>query len=229
VPKRALGAAHKMGKGKDKDKGGRGGARGGGKQFSAPEEMESVGRQGGSRGMPPDDDDEEEEEDEPQVTKQNPNVGMMPPSDDDDDDDDEEGEEEDDEEDEEDEEEIDKQKLKKIFTAVGVPSEIRKELAMQLLRWKSGKDAKQPKKMEYSQPHASQPSKKQDDEAPIDPKVAAADAARLEVVRKRREESAKKRIAADGYDRMKPVSADNHPPGMAWSPPGGSAAAPDIS
>ena len=211
----------KMGKGKDK--GGRGGgARG--KQFSAPEEMESVGRQGGNRGMPSDDDDSEEEEEEPKVvSKQNPNAGMMPPSDDSDEDEDDE---EDDEDDEEDDEEDDKMKLRKIFTSVGVPSEIRKELAIQLLRWKSGKDAKQPKAMQYA---ANAPAKKEEEEAPIDPKQMAADMAKLELVRKRREESAKKRIAADGFDRMKPLSADNHPPGTVWPPPGSSAPPADLS
>jgi len=211
-----------MGKGKDKDKGGRGGPRGGSKQFSSPEEIQSVGRQIGGRGMPPDDEEEdEEEEDEPQVTKQNPNAGMMPPSDEDEDEDDED--EDEDDEDDEDDEEVDKIKLKKIFISVGVPSEIRKELAMQLLRWKSGKDAKEPKKMEY----ASQPARKQDEVFEVDPKVAAAEKARLDLVKKRREEAAKKRIAADGFDRMKPLSADNHPPGTKW-PPDGSAAT-DIS
>ena len=28
------------------------------------------------------------------------------------------------------------------------------------------------------------------------------------------------RIATDGWDRMKPMSADNHPPGTVWPPPG---------
>ena len=43
--------------------------------------------------------------------------------------------------------------------------------------------------------------------------------AKLELVRKRREAQAKQRIAKDGWDRMKPMSADNHPPGTTWPPP----------
>jgi hypothetical protein len=35
-------------------------------------------------------------------------------------------------------------------------------------------------------------------------------------LRKRREAQAQMRIAVDGWDRMKPMSADNHPPGMNW-------------
>ena len=42
---------------------------------------------------------------------------------------------------------------------------------------------------------------------------------RLEIVKKRREEQREKRLAADGWDRMLPMTADNHPPGMAWPPP----------
>ena len=62
----------------------------------------------------------------------------------------------------------------------------------------------------------------EEEEEDPDPEVEK----RLEAVRKRREAQAKQRIAADGYDRMKPLSADNRPPGSVWPPPN---AAPEIS
>ena len=34
-----------------------------------------------------------------------------------------------------------------------------------------------------------------------------------------RRQMAAKRIETDGWDRMKPLSADNHPPGTTWPPP----------
>ena len=52
---------------------------------------------------------------------------------------------------------------------------------------------------------------------------------RLEEVRKRREAQAKQRIAADGWDRMKPMSADNHPPGTVWPPPGSKESPAEVS
>ena len=58
---------------------------------------------------------------------------------------------------------------------------------------------------------------KQEEEEPEDPDPEVAK--RLEVIRKRREAQAKQRIATDGWDRMKPMSADNHPPGTVWPPP----------
>ena len=42
---------------------------------------------------------------------------------------------------------------------------------------------------------------------------------RLALIKKRREDQAAKRIETDGWDRMKPLSADNHPPGTTWPPP----------
>ena len=55
----------------------------------------------------------------------------------------------------------------------------------------------------------------EEEEEDPDPEVEK----RLEAVRKRREAQAKQRIAADGWDRMKPMSADNRPPGSVWPPP----------
>ena len=62
---------------------------------------------------------------------------------------------------------------------------------------------------------ASKKEESSSDEEP-DPEVQK----KLEIIRKRREAQAKQRIANDGWDRMKPMSADNHPPNMVWPPPG---------
>lgn len=43
--------------------------------------------------------------------------------------------------------------------------------------------------------------------------MAAADMARLELIRKKREDERQKRIAAEGWDRFAPVSETNKPPG----------------
>jgi len=67
-------------------------------------------------------------------------------------------------------------------------------------------------------------SRDDDDDEP-DPAIQK----KLEEVRKRREMQAKQRIAADGWDRLKPMSADNHPPDMTWPPPGGVPAPAEIS
>ena len=68
---------------------------------------------------------------------------------------------------------------------------------------------------------AARAKKKQVDEEGDSPdeEQKAVDKARLEAVRKRRAEQEKQRIAKDGWDRMKPMSADNRPPGTAWPPP----------
>ena len=54
-----------------------------------------------------------------------------------------------------------------------------------------------------------------------DPEMMAKDMERLALIKKRREDQAMQRIEKEGWDRMKPQSADNHPPGMAWPPAGG--------
>jgi len=46
----------------------------------------------------------------------------------------------------------------------------------------------------------------------------------LALVKKRREEQAAKRVEKEGWDRFKPMSDSNHPPGMR-EPEGGWAAA----
>jgi hypothetical protein len=42
---------------------------------------------------------------------------------------------------------------------------------------------------------------------------------RLKIVQERRAKQAVARLEADGWDRLKPMSADNHPPGTSWPPP----------
>ena len=110
------------------------------------------------------------------------------------------------------------ERLKMIFTTVGVPKELRKELAVALLAWKKGEELK-PKKAEPTRKEREAAKAKEEDEEDEEPDPAVQK--KLEEVRKRREAQAKQRIAADGWDRMKPVTADNHPPGQ---PPSGTAA-----
>jgi hypothetical protein len=52
------------------------------------------------------------------------------------------------------------------------------------------------------------------EEDEMDEEQMAREMERLAMVRKRREEQAAKRIEKDGWDRMKPIGPDNHPPGM---------------
>ena len=113
-----------------------------------------------------------------------------------------------------------------IFNKCKVPQEIKRELAISLLAWKKNQDIK---------PKAQPPKKKQeesdddDDDDDDDDEPDPAIQKKLEEVRKRREMQAKQRIAADGWDRLKPMAADNHPPDMTWPPPGGVPAPAEIS
>ena len=142
---------------------------------------------------------------------------MMPSSDDDEDEDSA---------DEEDEGAAEKAQLRKILGNAGVPASAMKELTLQLMQWKAGKEVKlapksagrapEPTRKEREAMAASKKEEESSDDDEPDPAVAK----RLEEVRKRREAQAKQRIANDGWDRMKPLSADNHPPGMVWPPPG---------
>jgi hypothetical protein len=204
-----------MGKG-NKHGGGRG------KQFSAPEDIEAesrgrVGKQSSKAGMmPSSDEDESEEEEEIQRGGQNPNAGMMPPSDDDDDEE---------EESEEEEDAAEKTQLRQILGGAGVPDSAMKELMAQLIKWKAGEQVKvapkkaarapEPTRKEREAMAGKKKEESSSDEEP-DPEVAK----KLEMVRKRREQQAAQRIAKDGWDRMKPMSADNHPPNTVWPPPG---------
>ena len=56
-------------------------------------------------------------------------------------------------------------------------------------------------------------------EAEPDPETISKDMAKLAIIRQKREAAAAARIEKDGYDRLKPLSADNHPKGTAWPPP----------
>jgi hypothetical protein len=197
-----------MGKGRNDRGGGRG------KQFSAPEEM--VGKQNSKAGMMPSSDEESEsEEEQVPVQRQNPNAGMMPPSDDS--------------EEEEEEEEVDPDtlRLRKILSNFGVPDSSMGDLTAQLLRWKAGEPEKPAK--EKKPARAPEPTRREreamaakggaKEESSSDEEPDPAVQKKLEEVRKRREAQSKQRIAKDGWDRMKPMSADNKPPGMAWPPP----------
>mmetsp|Transcript_39062 Transcript_39062/g.91380 ORF Transcript_39062/g.91380 Transcript_39062/m.91380 type:complete len:168 (-) Transcript_39062:249-752(-) len=51
-----------------------------------------------------------------------------------------------------------------------------------------------------------------------DPEQVRKDMERLQMIKKKREEQAANRIEKEGWDRMKPMSEENHPPGMQWPP-----------
>ena len=82
-------------------------------------------------------------------------------------------------------------------------------------------DSPPPLAARHGEPTQEKAEEEEEEEEDPDPEVMA----RLEIVRKRREAQAKQRITADGWDRMKPMSEDNHPPNMVWPPPDGAAAA----
>ena len=56
-------------------------------------------------------------------------------------------------------------------------------------------------------------------EPEADPEMIAKDMERLKLIKEKREAQARKRIETDGWDKMKPLAEDNHPPGMKWPPP----------
>jgi hypothetical protein len=190
-------SARGMGKGRDQ-KGGRGGA----KQFSAPEDL----RKQKAPEMPPSDSEEEESEEEDEQVRggQSANAGMMPPSSSE----------------EEEESDDDDPPPTASEMAAFIKS---KGLADEFMKWRKTRSqaasskAKAPPGYEKSKAEQKKQAEEEEEEEEeeVDPKVAA----RLEEVRKRREAQSKQRIAADGWDRMKPMSADNHPPGMGWPPP----------
>ena len=53
-----------------------------------------------------------------------------------------------------------------------------------------------------------------------DPETITKDMERLAMIKEKRAKDAERRIANDGWDRMKPLAEDNHPPGMKWPPEG---------
>jgi hypothetical protein len=136
---------------------------------------------------------EEEDDDEPRsLAAQNANVGMMPPSSSEDESDD------------------------------GLRAQNPKAGMMpQSDSGSESDDEDEEAKPKPKAPQAQQLTRKEREaiegkaeEEEIDPEQLARDMERLAMVRKRREEQAAKRIEKDGWDRMKPVGPDNHPPGM---------------
>ena len=53
-----------------------------------------------------------------------------------------------------------------------------------------------------------------------DPEQVSKDMERLALIKKKREQQAADRISKDGWDRMKPMSETNRPPGSKWPPEG---------
>ena len=77
--------------------------------------------------------------------------------------------------------------------------------------------AQAPAGYELSKKEAAKKKAEEEEESDeeADPEVMK----RLEIVKKRREDQKAARLKADGWDRMLPMTEDNHPPGMAWPPP----------
>lgn len=167
---------------------GRQARRGGGKQFSQPDEIEGdeprrtegggkssrgLGAQSATAGMMPPSDSDSDDESEDGVSGhtngQSKNAGMMPPSDSDDESDDE---------------------------VAPLPK------------------GKPPPGYEMTRREREQ--LKAQKEPVLDPEELAKNMEKLAMVKKRREDQRLKRIATDGWDRMKPVSEDNRPPGSPW-------------
>ena len=187
-----------MGKGRDQGGGGKGRDKGGKsreKQFREVEESEE---------------ESEEEEEVPQqkgkVGGQGATAGMMPPSDDSE---------------EEESEDDDPPPTPKEMAAFIKSKGLSEEFMAFVKKSRKAPAAAGKPPAGYEMTKKEREAKKQEaeeeesDEEP-DPEVMK----RLELVKKRREAQAAQRIAADGYDRMKPLSADNRPPGSVWPPPG---------
>ena len=200
-----------MGKGKDKDN-----KRGGPKQFAESSDQIET-RKPKKKGKAAFEESSEEEESDGEVVpvrggQQNANAGMMPPSDD-----------EEEETDDDDEEEEEAQKGPAATPAEMMAFIKSKGLEGELKAWlKSRAAAAKPGKpmpgYELSKAEAAK-KKQEEEEESSDEEPDPAVLKKLEEVKKRREEQKAKRIAADGWDRMMPMTADNHPPGMTWPPP----------
>ena len=81
------------------------------------------------------------------------------------------------------------------------------------------KKGKEPAAPELTRKEREQLEAQKEAEAGPDPETMRKDMERLALIKKRREDQAAKRVETDGWDRMKPLSADNHPPGTTWPPP----------
>ena len=205
--------------GRGRDHGGRGKGRGGGK--NRPREEEES-----------DDDDEPEDKN---VGGQSGNVGMMPPSDSESEDDDDDGEEEE----EDDDPPPTSKEMAEFIKGKGLADEFLKWLKKK----RQEKEVRQPSASLPLHPFAVAPAapqekgskpmpgyemsrkereaakKRQEEEEESEDEPDPEVIARLEIVRKRREAQAAARIAKDGWDRMKPMAEDNHPPGTTWPLP----------
>ena len=53
----------------------------------------------------------------------------------------------------------------------------------------------------------------------VDPEQMAKDMERLALIKQKRAAQAQARIEKEGWDRFKPMSEDNRPPGTRWPPP----------
>eukprot|EP00315_Gephyrocapsa_oceanica_P011550 CAMPEP_0185307164 /NCGR_PEP_ID=MMETSP1363-20130426/16562_1 /TAXON_ID=38817 /ORGANISM="Gephyrocapsa oceanica, Strain RCC1303" /LENGTH=165 /DNA_ID=CAMNT_0027904465 /DNA_START=47 /DNA_END=544 /DNA_ORIENTATION=+ len=138
----------------------------------------------------------EDEDDHRPIAKQNANVGMLPPSSSEDESSEEEG--------------------GQNPNAGMMPPSSSEDEAEEDPRPK-GKG----KALDYG--GSKKEESEESDEGP-DPETMRKEMEKLALVKKRREEQAAKRIEKEGWDRFKPMSDSNHPPGMR-EPEGGWAAA----
>jgi len=169
--------------------------------------------------MPPSDEDEDEEEEEEEAPRggQNANAGMMPPDDDDDDDDD------DDEEEDPNWVEANRlaEQLLKVFKKLDKDDrqEFLKDVLFDKFRkaHEKAEAAAKPKEPEMTRKEREQLEAQKEPE--MNAEQDAANRKKLEEIKKRREDQAKKRIEADGWDKYAPLSATNKPPGTTWPPP----------
>lgn len=192
-----------MGKGKDKDS-----KRGGPKQYAEVSDQVETRKPKKKGKAAFEESSDEEEEEELVPVQQNANAGMMPPSDDS------EEEETDDEEEEEKGPVATAAEMAAFIKSKGLEGELKAWLKARAASAKKGKPMPG---YELSKAEAAKKKAEEEEssEEEIDPKVQQ----RLEEVKKRREKQRQDRIAADGWDRMMPMTADNHPPGMQWPPP----------
>jgi hypothetical protein len=56
-------------------------------------------------------------------------------------------------------------------------------------------------------------------EPEADPEQISKDMERLALIKAKRAKQAADRIEKDGWDKLQPMSEDNHPPGSKWPPP----------
>ena len=137
----------------------------------------------------------DEEEEERSVGSQNAKVGLMPPSSSDEDSDDEPG-------------------GQNPNAGMMPPSSSDEDSGSDDEEPKSKPTAKAPAVQQLNRKEREALEGKKKEEEELDPEQLRKDMERLAMVKKRREEQAAKRIEKDGWDRMRPIGPDNHPPGM---------------